>query len=198
MTENPDGNVVDSTYDEDGGSTAISRRRLKNMPRSELWYAHELHCLATTSSLRSTTAGRNDDGDGKMEAERGDPCDDDGPDDVEGEAYEKDRDESSAEFLVGKSVTLYNNLDNEYHVGRIVDWRACTVYPRPLTFPGLATRDRNGSICVDITAAAFASKISNTTAWGRCSPANSSFGSPPGCKDAGKDCCVGSCSRSTA
>ena len=150
MTENPDGNVVDSTDDEDGGSTAISRRRLKNMPRSELWYAHELHRLATTSSLRSTTAGRNDDGDGKMEAERGDPCDDDGPDDVEGEAYEKDRDESSAEFLVGKSVTLYNNLDNEYDVGRIVDWRACTVYPRPLTFPGLATRDRNGSIRVDI------------------------------------------------
>ena len=70
MTENPDGNVVDSTDDEDGGSTAISRRRLKNMPRSELWYAHELHRLATTSSLRSTTAGRNDDGGARRSVRR--------------------------------------------------------------------------------------------------------------------------------
>jgi hypothetical protein len=28
----------------------------------------------------------------------------------------------SAEFLVGKFVTIYNNLDNDYHVGHIVDW----------------------------------------------------------------------------
>jgi hypothetical protein len=53
------------------------------MPRSELWHAHKLHHLVT-SSLRSTTAGVNDDGNGKKEAERGDQCNDDGPDDVEG------------------------------------------------------------------------------------------------------------------
>ena len=27
---------------------------------------------------------------------------------------------------------MYNNLDNEYHVGRIVDWRRCTAYHPPL------------------------------------------------------------------
>ena len=40
---------------------------------------------------------------------------------------------SGASFLVGKPVRLYNNLDNEYHVGRIVDWRSCSAYP---DFPG--------------------------------------------------------------
>ena len=37
---------------------------------------------------------------------------------------------TSPEFLVGKPTRLYNNLDNEYHHGRIVDWRKCTIYPR--------------------------------------------------------------------
>ena len=36
---------------------------------------------------------------------------------------------SSAEFLIGKPVRLYCNLDNEYHSGRILDWRTCSVYP---------------------------------------------------------------------
>lgn len=36
---------------------------------------------------------------------------------------------AGAAFLVGKSLRLYNNLDNEYHVGRIVDWRSCSAYP---------------------------------------------------------------------
>lgn len=36
---------------------------------------------------------------------------------------------ASAAFLVGKPVRLYNNLDNEYHGGRIVDWRSCSAYP---------------------------------------------------------------------
>lgn len=34
-----------------------------------------------------------------------------------------------AAFLVGKPVRLYNSLDNDYHVGRIVDWRSCSAYP---------------------------------------------------------------------
>ena len=37
--------------------------------------------------------------------------------------------ERTGELLVGKSVRIYNTLDNDYHVGRIMDWRTCTVYP---------------------------------------------------------------------
>jgi hypothetical protein len=33
---------------------------------------------------------------------------------------------SPAEFLIGKPVRLYCNLDNEYHSGRILDWRTCS------------------------------------------------------------------------
>lgn len=36
--------------------------------------------------------------------------------------------ERTGELLVGKSVRIYNSLDNDYHVGRIVDWRTSTVY----------------------------------------------------------------------
>ena len=85
------------------------------MPRSELWYSHELHRLAMSSSSSSgssTTAGRNDDDDGKEPVQCDDSRNDD--DDLGGG--------DSAEFLVGKFVTIYNNLDNDYHVGHIVDW----------------------------------------------------------------------------
>ena len=113
---------------------------MRNMPRSELWYSHELHRLAmslSSSSGSTTTAGRNNDDDGKETVECDDSRDDDDDDDLEGG--------DSAEFLVGKFVTLYNNLDNEYHVGRIVDWRTCTVYPRrrQTSPPGPARFERN-------------------------------------------------------
>ena len=48
---------------------------------------------------------------------------------TKGKKKREDKKGFTAEFLVGKSIRLYNNLDNEYHVGRIVDWRTCTVYP---------------------------------------------------------------------
>ncbi|KAL7499343.1 hypothetical protein ACHAWT_008258 [Skeletonema menzelii] len=69
-------------------------------PRSELWSAFELN--------NNLTLNDKDDGEN-----------------------EKNITSSSAgaAFLVGKPVRLYNNLDNEYHVGRIVDWRSCSAYP---------------------------------------------------------------------
>ena len=90
MTENPNGNMN------------MDSKQLKNMPRSEIWFSHELHRLAMSSS-DSLDAGKNS-----------------GDDNVN---------ENSADFLVGKPVILYNTLDNEYHSGRIVDKRICTVYP---------------------------------------------------------------------
>jgi hypothetical protein len=56
------------------------------------------------------TAGKNNNGNGNKRAECNSLHDDD---DLVGE--------DSVEFLVGKVVTLYNNLDNKYHVGCIVD-----------------------------------------------------------------------------
>ena len=52
----------------------------------------------------------------------------------------------SAEFLVGKFTTLYSNLDNNYHVGCIVNWQTCTVYPRCCQTPppGPARFEQNG------------------------------------------------------
>lgn len=73
-------------------------------PRSELWGAFELNNL--------TLNGR-----------------DDGETENDVTPYYS----AGASFLVGKPVRLYNNLDNEYHVGRIVDWRSCSAYP---DFPG--------------------------------------------------------------
>lgn len=84
MTENPNGNMN------------IDNKQLKNMPRSEIWFSHEVHRLAMASS--------------------------DSLDAV------KNTNEDNADFLVGKPVILYNTLDNEYHNGRIVGWRICTVY----------------------------------------------------------------------
>jgi len=111
MRENPSGG---KNADERSGSLATQSNkdgivgdkvRLMCPPRSELWYAHELDRQA---SLLGTEEGKE-----KEDGEDNDsiPIND------------------SAEFLVGKPVRLYNNLDNEYHVGRIVDWRTCTVYP---------------------------------------------------------------------
>ena len=85
MTENPNGNMN------------LDSKQLKNMPRSEIWFSHELHRLAMSSS-DLLDSGKNSGDD-------------------------------SADFLVGKPVILYNTLDNEYHSGRIVDKRVCTVYP---------------------------------------------------------------------
>mmetsp|Transcript_20232 Transcript_20232/g.31603 ORF Transcript_20232/g.31603 Transcript_20232/m.31603 type:complete len:638 (-) Transcript_20232:15-1928(-) len=69
-------------------------------PRSELWGAFEL-------KNNLTLDGKND-GDSEKSATPS---------------------SAGAAFLVGKPVRLYNNLDNEYHVGRIVDWRSCAAYP---------------------------------------------------------------------
>ncbi|KAL9188149.1 hypothetical protein ACHAXT_006527 [Thalassiosira profunda] len=48
---------------------------------------------------------------------------------IEGAAHKAPPMDDTAECLVGKPVRLYNSLDDEYHLGRIVDFRACTAYP---------------------------------------------------------------------
>ncbi|KAL7531908.1 hypothetical protein ACHAXR_004302 [Thalassiosira sp. AJA248-18] len=103
MRENPDGNVADVVEVGSGGEEV----RLRCSPRSELWYARELICQALDNKDDDTMQAQ---GDGGL-------------------VENSNNNSSSAEFLVGKPVRLYNNLDNEYHVGRIVDWRTCTVYP---------------------------------------------------------------------
>lgn len=74
---------------------------LNSPPRSELWRAFNLSNLA----LNGKDNGQSDKNVTVV------PC------------------SAGAAFLVGKPVRLYNNLDNEYHVGRIVDWRSCSAYP---------------------------------------------------------------------
>ena len=69
-------------------------------PRSELWGAFELNSNLTLNS--------KDNGESEKSVT---PA------------------SAGAAFLIGKPVRLYNNLDNEYHVGRIVDWRSCSAYP---------------------------------------------------------------------
>ncbi|KAL3827175.1 hypothetical protein ACHAXA_006730 [Cyclostephanos tholiformis] len=150
MTDNPEGNVIGGKGN-DGWGTAIARSQFKNMPRSELWDAHELHRLAMSSS-DSTTAGRSNNGNGKENPGCEGVCDgDDDLNSIEWKKAVEDDGEDSAEFLVGKVVTIYNYLDNEYHVGRIVDWRTSTAYPFRPTPPGIATcnRKKNGSIRIE-------------------------------------------------
>ncbi|KAL3760765.1 hypothetical protein ACHAWU_003673 [Discostella pseudostelligera] len=98
------------------------RRLLKNSPRSELWYPHELQAQIMLPN-----------------GDQGDECDEEIHKSKDGSMKNGDSEitdvTTSASFLVGKPIRLYNNLDNEYHVGRIVDWRKCTVYPRPTSLP---------------------------------------------------------------
>lgn len=72
---------------------------LNRPPRSELWSAFELY-NQTLNDKEQVEGGTN-----------------------------STRKYAGAAFLVGKPVRLYNNLDNEYHVGRICDWRVCSAYP---------------------------------------------------------------------
>ena len=106
MRLNPMGNTIGEQQPQssNGGASGDAAAgeevvKLKAPPRSELWYANEVNNQAL----------------GKAE--------------VTTEGSKKKKEDYGAEFLVGKPVRLYNNFDNEYHVGRIVDWRASTVYP---------------------------------------------------------------------
>ncbi|EED91547.1 predicted protein [Thalassiosira pseudonana CCMP1335] len=124
MKDNPDGNLIENNatgaagknlidiatgeYDVETGEMKMKKVRMLPPPRSELWSVGEMNRLALLNPNAS------DDGD----IEGSD-------NDEEKEVTERD----SAEFLVGKPIRLYCNLDNEYHNGRIVDWRRCTAYP---------------------------------------------------------------------
>ena len=93
MRLNPTGNMGN------GWDNTTGLQHLKAPPRSELWYAHEVNvqALGIESNEEGSDKGK------KKNAE-------DLNDEFVGE--------KGAEMLVGKSVRLYNNLDNEYHVGR--------------------------------------------------------------------------------
>ena len=110
MGENPTGNVNDMEKKpsqlKEGMTVPSDEVQLKASPQSELWYAGELNAQALLgSNTEEEDAGNPQANKGKKAAK------------------------NSAELLIGKPVRLYNNLDNEYHVGRIVDWRTCTAYP---------------------------------------------------------------------
>jgi len=109
MIDNPAGNIVDrhgkdvSPYEETDGSEV----HLKIPPRSELWYAEAMNTMARTNPLEE----------------------DGGAATLVPELTSEENDAwSAAEFLIGKPIRLYCNLDNEYHNGRIIDWRTSTVY----------------------------------------------------------------------
>jgi len=121
MKEHPQGNYVaaadaDIAVTGDGNDIATysSSKELLPPPRSELWYVNELYRLALMDP--STT------GNGAVQSK---------------ELYgmsnaaikNKMTFNDSAEFLIGKPVRLYCPLDNNYHVGRIIDFRTCSVYP---------------------------------------------------------------------
>ncbi len=117
--ENPNNsNGDDNESSMNWGDTAILsrcrsqrlRQLLKNSPRSELWYPHELQAQIMLP---------NDDQGGESLAAMDKSIDDSM---INGDSEIADI-TTSASFLVGKPTRLYNNLDNEYHVGRIVDWR---------------------------------------------------------------------------
>jgi hypothetical protein len=137
-TKNPDGNVAIVAVDEDGGDdgggegtgvTIIRRRRLRNMCWSKLWHANKLHRLAMYHRRRHwarrlpveimMTVGR-----GRLSEVTTCAM-------MMMMMMMTSRVETLQNLLLGKFMTLCNNLDNnEYHISRIVDWQTCTVYPR--------------------------------------------------------------------
>ena len=93
MRLNPTGNMGN------GWDNSTGLQHLKAPPRSELWYAHEVNAQALGLE--------NDNEEGSKGKKKN-------AEDINDEFVG----EKGAEMLVGKSVRLYNNLDNEYHVGR--------------------------------------------------------------------------------
>lgn len=121
MKEHPQGNyaaVVDAGVammgDGNENSTYSSSKELLPPPRSELWYVNDLYRLALMDP--STT------GNGAVQSKE-----------IYGVSNAAIKNKimlnDSAEFLIGKPVRLYCPLDNNYHVGRIIDFRTCSIYP---------------------------------------------------------------------
>jgi hypothetical protein len=114
MMDNPAGNIVDGQ----GGPVSpeeevVEEVHLKPPPRSELWYVEEMNEMARVNPFEKDGGASSN---------------------VPDETKDEEKDFwSAAEFLIGKPVRLYCNLDNEYHNGRIVDWRTCSVYPNTKT-----------------------------------------------------------------
>jgi len=94
MRLNPTGNMGN------GWDNTTGLQHLKAPPRSELWYAHEVN-------VQALGIENNDNEEGSKGKKKN-------AEDINDEFLG----EKGAEMLVGKSVRLYNNLDNEYHVGR--------------------------------------------------------------------------------
>jgi len=94
MRLNPTGNMGN------GWDNSTGLQHLKAPPRSELWYAHEVN-------VQALGIENNDNEEGSKGKKKN-------AEDINDEFVG----EKGAEMLVGKSVRLYNNLDNEYHVGR--------------------------------------------------------------------------------
>ncbi len=119
MKEHPEGNyaaVVGGsnvlTGDGHDNETISSFKELLPPPRSELWYVNELYRLALMDPSATGDGFGNEQNETSNEA-------------IKNKITLKD----SAEFLVGKPLRLYCPLDNNYHVGRIIDFRTCSVYP---------------------------------------------------------------------
>ncbi|KAL7488912.1 hypothetical protein ACHAW6_014505 [Cyclotella cf. meneghiniana] len=107
MRENPVGNAIDkanTSNDADDIEEDSMKVHLKPPPRSELWSVEEMDRMALDSSNEEGVDNATD-----------------------GTRANKDV-WKVAEFLIGKPVRLYCNLDNEYHNGRIIDWRTCSAY----------------------------------------------------------------------
>ena len=114
MMDHPVGNTVD-LEDEEGCVDGVDHLNeyerevgLKLPPRSELWYVEEMNEMAKRNPFDTTDGG--------------------GLDTLVSDQWEEKDAWSVADFLIGKPVRLYCNLDNEYHNGRIIDWRTCSVY----------------------------------------------------------------------
>lgn len=108
MLDNPSGNIVDAAGEDVSPDEEMEEVHLKPPPRSELWYVEEMNKMARTNPFEK-------EGDTAV---------------LVPERTDGGKDEYTiADFLIGKPVRLYCNLDNEYHNGRIIDWRTSTVYP---------------------------------------------------------------------
>lgn len=109
MLDNPSGNIVDSEGLDVLPEDEHEEVHLKAPPRSELWYIEEMNKMARTNPFEKDGGTRT------LVPER--------------RAGEDKDSWSVADFMIGKPVRLYCNLDNEYHNGRIIDWRTSSVYP---------------------------------------------------------------------
>ncbi len=107
---------------------------IENLPVSELARATELHNAALLAPSFMTQVENGKDGNGYLhrQLQTGEHKDEKGSND--GKITGTSQDETGAPFqevtskyLVGKIVRLYCPIDNQYHLGRIIDWRSARI-----------------------------------------------------------------------